>query len=506
MKIPVLEKINWREKPKKWEVILMISVGALALGQIVWIFCANESARAAHQKQLEQIQSWKEASIATAMRASASETNLNGEDREVLSWLSKGFDNRHGQFQAFTDTGWDSRKFKRCLEVMPFLGSQELIASLQKTMKEHSGLDGDFDVEVWYQKLWREESADGLEDPTYADFKATLYRAIDPRFSEYFGADKPSTISLSEIRWGGVNQDGIPPLHEPKMLKASEATYLKNSDVVFALAINGDARAYPKRILAWHEMFTDKVGGVPIAGVYCTLCGTMIPYESTVNGIVYQMGTSGFLYRSNKLMYDKQTKSLWSTTAGRPVVGALVGKELRLKSRPVITTTWGKWKSQHPETTVLSLNTGFLRDYREGVAYKEYFSSDELMFPVPSLDTTLKNKAEILVLPWSEKQPTAVSVSLLNANRIYQSSVAGTRFVVITDSSGANRVYKNSTSFRVLKGDKSILDSRGKAWTITEDALLCDETGAKLPRLEAHRAFWFGWHAAYPDGHLIAKE
>lgn len=506
MRIPTLKTINWREKPKKWEVLLMISFGGLALGQSVWVFGATETARATHEKQLEQIQSWKEASIATAMRASASVKNLGEEDREVLSWLTKGFDNSQGQFQAFTDTGWDSRKFKRCLEVMPFLGSLELIASLQEAMKKHSGLDGDFDVDVWYQKLWQEESAGQLEDQTYADFKATLYRAIDPRFSEYFGADKPSTISLSEIRWGGVNQDGIPPLHRPKMLKASEASYLKNSDVVFALEVNGDARAYPKRILAWHEMFTDTVGGVPITGVYCTLCGSMIPYESTVDGITYQMGTSGFLYRSNKLMYDKQTKSLWSTTAGEPVVGVLVGRKLKLKSRPVVTTTWGKWKSQHPETTVLSLNTGFLRDYGEGVAYKEYFSSDELMFAVPSLDTTLKNKAEILVLPWSKKCPSAISISLLNANRIYQSSVADTRFVVITDSSGANRVYENSTSFRSLKGDKSIFDSKGKAWTISEDALRCVETGEKLPRLEAHRAFWFGWHAAYPDGHLISKE
>ena len=245
-------------------------------------------------------------------------------------------------------------------------------------------------------------------------------------------------------------------------------------------------------------------GGVPITGVYCTLCGTMIPYESTINGITYQMGTSGFLYRSNKLMYDKQTKSLWST-AGKPVVGALVGKELKLKSRPVVTTTWGQWKLLHPDTTVLSLNTKFPRDYGEGVAYKDYFSSDELMFAVPSLDTTLKNKAEVLVLPCFKKQPTAVTIALLNTNRIYQNSVADTHFVIITDSSGANRVYKSNNSFKTLKGNNSILDSAGKVWTISEEALRCAETDEKMPRLEAHRAFWFGWHAAYPDGHLITK-
>ena len=116
------------------------------------------------------------------------------------------------------------------------------------------------------------------------------------------------------MRWGGVKQDGIPPLRQPNMVSAAEADYLQNDNVVFGIAINGDARAYPKRILAWHEMFIDNIGGIDFAGVYCTLCGAVILYKTRHEGIEHKLGTSGFLYRSNKLMYDQDTQSLWNTT------------------------------------------------------------------------------------------------------------------------------------------------------------------------------------------------
>ena len=89
------------------------------------------------------------------------------------------------------------------------------------------------------------------------------------------------------------------------------------------ISLGDDVRAYPKRILAWHEMFVDTVGGISVAGVYCTLCGTMILYETTRNGVDHELGTSGFLFRSNKLMYDRATQSLWNTLWGKPVIGPL---------------------------------------------------------------------------------------------------------------------------------------------------------------------------------------
>ncbi|MDC0008140.1 DUF3179 domain-containing protein, partial [bacterium] len=149
-----------------------------------------------------------------------------------------------------------------------------------------------YDFDKWFQWLWNKPAT---YDDSYFKFKAILHQGIDPKFKEYFlnRSDK-ATIRLDEVRWGGVLQDGIPPLRNPKMIKADEATYLKDSNVVFGIEVNGDARAYPKRILAWHEMFVDDVGGIPVAGVYCTLCGTVVLYKTEHEGTNYQIGTSGF--------------------------------------------------------------------------------------------------------------------------------------------------------------------------------------------------------------------
>ncbi len=185
---------------------------------------------------------------------------------------------------------------------------------------------------------------------------------------------------------------------------------------MFGIEIEGDRRAYPKRILAWHELFRDVVGGVPVHGVYCTLCGTMILYKSEAGGRRHRLGTSGFLYRSNKLMYDADTESLWSTIHGAPVLGPRAAAGFRLEALSVVTTTWGAWRDRHPDTRVLSLDTGHRRDYREGAAYREYFATDELMFSVPFSDTRLRNKDEVLALRFGDSAaPTAIAVRFLGA-------------------------------------------------------------------------------------------
>jgi hypothetical protein len=289
------------------------------------------------------------------------------------------------------------------------------------------------------------------------------------------------------------------------MISADEAAYLDDDNIVFGLEVNGDARAYPKRILAWHEMFVDAVGGVPVAGVYCTLCGSMVLYETTHEGVEHQLGTSGFLYRSNKLMYDRTTQSLWSTLLGEPVIGPLADRDIALTRGYVVTTTWGAWRKRHPQTQVLSLDTGHDRDYSEGAAYRDYFATDQLMFEVPKRDRRLRNKAEVLALTFPERseETLAISAAFLNKNRIYADSVADLSFVVLTDESGASRVYE--TQGRVFKRWDSVqiaTDRNGVKWTLHEDRLE-SAAGDRLARLPAHRAFWFGWYAAYPDTRLV---
>ena len=289
------------------------------------------------------------------------------------------------------------------------------------------------------------------------------------------------------------------------MITVGDADYLADTDVVFGLSVNGDSRAYPRRILGWHEMFVDDVGGVPVVGVYCTLCGTMILYRTELEGVNHELGTSGFLYRSNKLMYDKGTQSLWNTIWGEPVIGPLAEQGLALERMSVVTTTWGEWRRRHPETQVLSLGTGYPRDYSEGAAYRDYYATDDLMFQVPTLDTRLKNKDEVLglVFPQHPDRPLAISLSYLIAHPLYLDQVEGLRFVVLTDASGANRVYEAAdVAFTAWDGESAVQDASGRKWLLREASLL-SEDGVVLHRLPSQRAFWFGWFSAYNHTRLV---
>lgn len=388
------------------------------------------------------------------------------------------------------------------VEILTLTRDLELYRELVAVLERNTGQRFGTDLQAWFAWIWSEDagSVDG-----YPEFKAWLYGQIDPKFDAYFSSEFQTDIRLDEVRWGGVRQDGIPPLRQPTMIKASEADYLKDDHVVFALEVNGDARAYPKRILAWHEMFVDEIGGVKFAGVYCTLCGSMILYETEVDGTNHEMGTSGFLYRSNKLMYDSATQSLWSTLLGKPVIGPLVGQGIEFKWRSVVTTTWGEWRRRHPKTQVLSLETGYERDYGEGVAYRDYFSTDELMFNVPKTDNRLQNKAEILGLrlPNASEQVLAISAEFLAEEPIYVTHLGQVPMLILTDKSGANRVYElDKTEFVDWDQDATISDSMNMQWQVTEDALVGPQ-GQSLARLPAYRAFWFGWYSQHPNTKLI---
>ena len=416
---------------------------------------------------------------------------LEEDERAFFALLGQSESDAESAIQTL-EKSWDDGLAVILLEallVVPGHRRKDIVHLLDRVTGQKSDHQNE-----WFAWYWNQEKR---PPAWYPNFKATMYSAIDPSFGDYFGEDRKAIIDLTEIRWGGVRRDGIPPLDHPRMLEAKQADYLNNTDVVFGIIHSGDARAYPKRILAWHEMFRDEIGGASIAGVYCTLCGTMIPYLSED----YVIGTSGFLYRSNKLMYDLKTRSLWSTTDGRPVVGPLVGQDIKLKSLAVVTTTWGEWKKRHPNTTVLSLDTGHQRNYDEGAAYSHYFSNDKLMFNTPKIDTRLANKAEVL-LPGFPGEPMAIDSSFLKKNPIYQDQKGDINFVVLTDTTGANRMYESKGLKFSDHGVDEVIDQSGGIWQIFPDHLLGTEQ-QKLRRLPAHRAFWFGWYAAHPETRLV---
>ena len=407
------------------------------------------------------------------------------------------------------EQNWHESSFAPLIEMIQRVPGRTALVRLIRLVEAKSGQPFTGDLNAWFEWLW---SVERPVHPDYAAFKAALYEGIDPRFREYFDKRPAAVIRLDEIRWGGVRRDGIPPLKNPKMIVAKEAGWLEDDHVVFGVAINGDARAYPKRILAWHEMFKDRIGGRELAGVYCTLCGALVLYDVTdakTGRVQYELGTSGFLYRSNKLMYDHATKSMWTTLTGTPVVGPLVGKGIELKSLFVVTTTWKEWRTRHPATQVLSLDTGHNRDYGEGVAYGDYFASDQLMFTVPKTDARLPNKAEVLALRAAPASPgeaaatLAIAADFLAARPVYAAKLGKRNLVVLTDTSGANRVYEAAgVSFTGWDQKAAVRDSTGAAWRVDEDKLT-GPNGDTLPRVAAHRAFWFGWHAAFPDTQLI---
>jgi len=373
---------------------------------------------------------------------------------------------------------------------------QRLTDFLQRRTGERFGDD----LRAWRRWIWALPDAPHAD---YADFKAEVYGRIDPGFRAFFPPGVAHAIRLDEIDWGGVRVNGIPPLRSPKTIPAAEATWLRDGHVIFGVVVNGEARAYPKRILAWHEMALDTVGGTDLTIVYCTLCGTVIPYESEVGGRRLTFGTSGLLYRSNKLMFDEETTTLWSSLEGVPVVGPLVASGLRLPFRPAVTTTWGEWRREHPATTVLSIETGFDRDYSEGAAYRDYFATDRLMFEVPSTDRRLKNKAEVLVVrpevSGPGAPPVAIAVDLLKRRRLYAFEAGARTLVVVTSREGANRIYeRGEITFTNIDADGRVLDARGGRWRVTPEALVGDG-GRRLARVPAHRAFWFGWVAQHPE-------
>ncbi|MGI9538277.1 MAG: DUF3179 domain-containing protein [Desulfocapsaceae bacterium] len=468
------------EYGKKWKLIFVT---------VVMVFCFGD----VHVYSSQTEQSERETTIIRDVVNDAFSLLINTSDQGAVD---RSF--------LILEAYWKAEFIPQLLEIMSVPLSEYTWRKTIELLTSKTGQEFGTNLNGWYFWLWNEPEKSLSQ---YGNFKADLYEQIDPKFAKYFRERQSSAhVRFDEIRWGGVVQDGIPPLRDPEMIPASQATYLKEGDIVFGIEIDDDARAYPKRILAWHEMFTDTIGGVDIAGVYCTLCGTIIPYLTSSGGVDYKLGTSGFLYRSNKLMYDQATQSLWSTVRGEPVIGPLVGKGIALEHLSMVTTTWGEWRRRHPDTTVLSLNTGHRRDYGEGVAYQNYFANDQLMFNTPFKDNRLANKQEVLALifPALPDEQLAIDTEFLNKTPLYKDQVGQQKIVVLTDTTGANRVYDpQDYNFVSYDSDSTAVDSQGNEWLVSEEKLLSPNHEAALPRLPHRRAFWFGWHAAFPDTRLV---
>jgi hypothetical protein len=336
----------------------------------------------------------------------------------------------------------------------------------------------------------------------YAAWKASLLSRIDPGYQKVFFDGAPSRIAIEEIVWGGVPIEGIPALDNPPRVPATEAGFLSDQEKVFGVTAGGASHAWPARYLSWHEMVNDVVGGEPVSLSFCTLCNTAIAYSGrSGTGGPWTFGTSGLLYRSNKLMIDRQTRSLWSQLTGEPVVGAMAETQVRLDLIPLTVTTWREWKRAHPGTTVTKLDPAFGArwgyDYQPGAADRR---RSGVSFPVWQKSNALPAKEEVYGLRLGGRAK-AWPVERVVKERIVHDRLGEVELLLVGDpDGGAVRAYRRDGRTFQAGAAGTLRDAAGKSWQITEESLVPDGGEAPpLPRVPGVVAFWFGWYGFYPE-------
>lgn len=357
------------------------------------------------------------------------------------------------------------------------------------------------EIKTWHEAYeWQEQNPQIIPHETFRPLRLRFWGNTDKRFLDFFkppyGTREKMKIRLEEMSWGGVLFDGITSLDNPNMINAQEADYLLDTDLVFGVEINGDIRAYPLRIMGWHEMFNDVIGGVPVALAYCTLCGAGILFETGVEGREepFVFGSSGLLYRSNKLMFDRQTNSLWNQFTGEPVVGPLVDTDIKLKIRPNSITTWADWKATHPTSKVLSLDTGYVRNYASGFIYREYFASPDLMFPALVSDESVLKRKDYVFGIRQTGSAKAWPVEVFRNARVINDKVGQTNIVLIGDASTRTvRAYTREADETFSGATRGFISSADEQWRVTEDFLISSDNSKKRARIPGHVSYWFAW-------------
>ena len=233
-------------------------------------------------------------------------------------------------------------------------------------------------------------------------------------------------------------------------------------------------------------------------------------YSAEINGQATEFGTSGMLYRSNKLMYDRATETLWHQFRGEPVVGPLANSGIRLEVLPNVLTTWGEWLAQHPDTSVISNETGvygpesYLAEEDPRSIYFSYREASGTMFPVAGIGDALPIKQQVFGLAFGGVA-VAYPRDLLAQQPLLNDNVGGQDVVIVTVTGGGGRAFDGRGLDFELSDDRHIRSDDGRTWRIFEDALENTADPAdRLSRLPSRDAYWFGWHAFYPHTELYS--
>jgi len=300
----------------------------------------------------------------------------------------------------------------------------------------------------------------------------------------------------------------LPPLDHAPLLRAKAATYLTPDEPILGIEINGDSRAYPLRILDWHAVSNDTFGRMPVALAWCRPCGSAALYRTDTPRGTLTLAATGRFREADQLLTDRQTGTVWKQLAGVPVEGALAGSGIELQLLPVVLTSWGNWLGLHPETRVLSLETGAGREYPQGGRPE----------PDPTLPVSRQNKA----LPETSwiyglavgDTTKAYPVDRLAEERVVDDELAGKPVVLVWEP-GADKKNRTIRAYeredrtfaqfeRPFFGATFIVDQDGHPWRVEEEALTTPD-GKRLSRLPGRLSHWSGWFASYPQTLLYGQ-
>ncbi len=269
-------------------------------------------------------------------------------------------------------------------------------------------------------------------------------------------------IPEDEIKKGGPPKDGIPAIDHPKFVSIEQAQdFLNPDDYILGVEINGITKAYPIRILNYHEIVNDRIAEVPIAITYCPLCASGAAFSARVNGQELTFGVSGLLYNSDVLIYDRQTESLWSQILSEAVSGPLSSDQLELI--PTTYTTFESWAKQYPNSLILSTDTGFKKDYTK-TPYQKYVSSDKLLFPVSFESDILNKKDKVIGIEVDGKFKAYPLKNLEKSEGVIQDIFNGQELNILYDKTA-------------------------------KSAIITDKDGKKLSSMTL---YWFAWFTFHP--------
>lgn len=321
------------------------------------------------------------------------------------------------------------------------------------------------------------------------------------------GRDSLDQIA-GQIVSGGPPPDGIPPIEKPKYLSRAEADRQWKDDAIVDGVVGPDGvpRAYPRLITVWHEIVNETFAGRPVSITYCPLTGSCVVFAGTLaDGRATTLGTSGRLYNSNLVMYDRATRSLWPQLLGVAVDGERKGESL--KELPIqITTTYGRWKRRYPDALVLSTETGHARAYGSS-PYGDYDTSSNVIFPVRVTDNRFHPKKVVLGVRSGDAALAIPKEEFLKKG--LQSFELGDRpFVGIADPElGSLRVFRREGPGGTLRlmasGERIVDEETGSRWTVQGEATAGPLAGTKLEQVSAFDVQWFAWFAYYPDTQVL---